>query len=69
MSFHESIYRRTIETFIRDVDGERFTTNSIPYLTQCMRDEIEQCFELGLIDEEFRHEMLCKLDAIGIFNL
>lgn len=61
---HEAMYRRTIESFSRNVRAEQFSEERIPELTNQLRQELSQCIELLLISPEFFGEMMDTLDRV-----
>lgn len=61
---HEAMYRRTIESFSRNVRAEQFSEERIPQLTDQLRQELGQCIELLLISPEFYNEMNDVLDRV-----
>jgi hypothetical protein len=59
---HEDIYRKTIDSFAREVRREQFTPDRVPHLVDQFRQELAQCIELGLISSEFYSE---RMEALG----
>ena len=67
---HEALYRRTIDSFVRNARNRSFTDEAVPGLVAQLRAELGQCVELGLIGSEFyseRMDVLARvLDAVEV---
>lgn len=59
---HEELYRRTIDSFVRNAREHSFNDESLPRLVAQLRMELGQCIELGLIGSEFYSE---RMEVLG----
>lgn len=59
---HEVLYRRTIDSFVRNVREGRFTNEAVPRMLDDLRQELGQCVELLLISPEFYSE---RMEVLG----